>query len=118
MQKTIALQHFLGQEGYEKKNCAQAVLIAFQDALQIPDGIIESFKAHGGGRAPEGICGAAFAADFVLGMAGIVEDEVNVVAHLEQLAGSAKCKEIKAHKKLSCVGCVEQCTQYLAQVIA
>jgi hypothetical protein len=113
----IALNHFLGKDGTEKKNCAQAVLCAFQEPLQIPDGIIESFKEHGGGRAPEGMCGAAYAAEFVLGMAGIVDENTNVVAHLETLAGSAKCKEIKAHKKLSCVNCVEQCTAYLSVLI-
>lgn len=117
MPKTIALTHFLGKDGYEKKNCAQAVLIAFQEPLQIPDCIVDSFKEHGGGRAPDGICGAAYAAEFVLGMAGIVEEDTNVVQHLNTLAGSAKCKEIKSHKKLSCVGCVEACTDYLSVLI-
>lgn len=114
---SIATKHFLGKDGTEKKNCAQAVLYAFQETLDIPEGIISSFKAHGGGRAPEGMCGAVYAAEFVLGMAGIVDDGSNVVAHIEKLAGSSKCKEIKEGKRLSCLGCVEKSTAYLAQIL-
>lgn len=117
MPVTIATNHFLAQNGCKKQNCAQAVLHAFADHLGIPEGIIESFKAHGGGRAPEGICGAAYAAEFVLGMAGVVDDHTNVVAHLESLAGSAKCLEIKEHKKMSCLACVETCTAFVATVL-
>lgn len=117
MPVNIATKHFLAKDGLEKKNCAQAVLIAFSEPLGIPESIIDSFKAHGGGRAPEGMCGAVYAAEFVLGMAGIVDEDTNVVSHLESLAGSAKCLEIKAEKKLSCLGCVEKCTAYVAEVL-
>lgn len=117
MSVSIATNYFLGKNGVEKKNCAQAVLYAFKETLDIPEGIIDSFKAHGGGRAPEGLCGAVYAAEFVLGLAGIVDDGSNVVSHIEKLAGSAKCKEIKENKRLSCLGCVEKSTAYLAEIL-
>ncbi len=117
MPVSIATNHFLAKEGLEKKNCAQAILCAFQEEFQIPQGLIESFKEYGGGRAPDGICGAVYAAEFILGIAGVLEDDSNVVSHIQNLAGSAKCKEIKSHKKLSCLGCVEQCTSYISDVL-
>ena len=115
MSVQIATTHFLAKDGHPKLNCAQAVLKAFQHQLNIPDNIIESFSAHGGGRAPEGHCGAVFAAEFIFGLAGILDPEVNAVTHLESLAGSAVCKDIKAAKQLSCLGCVQTCTAYVEE---
>lgn len=118
MSVQIATNHFLAKDGHEKLNCAQAVLKAFQEKLDIPENIITSFSAHGGGRAPEGHCGAVFAAEFIFGMAGVLDDEINAVAHLEHLAGSAACKAIKEAKQLSCLGCVEACTAYVEEKLS
>ncbi len=115
MSVQIASYHFLGTEGYEKKNCAQAVLKAFQLQMDIPEDIIDSFKAFGGGRAPEGVCGAAFAAEFILGMLDTDDEGMNAVAYLAAQAGSAKCKEIKASGAFSCLSCVEACAKHVEE---
>lgn len=117
MPVTIATHHFLGSEGHEKKNCAQAVLKAFQHSLDIPENIVDSFQAFGGGRAPEGVCGAAFAAEFLLGMLDIDDSSVNAVEDLHKNAGSAKCKEIKAAGRMSCLDCVQSCTKYVEKAL-
>ena len=118
MSVQIATNHFLAKDGHPKLNCAQAVLKAFQEQLDIPDDMITSFSAHGGGRAPEGHCGAVFAEEFIFGLAGILDSETNAVSHLESLAGSASCKAIKEAKQLSCLGCVEVCTAYVEEKLA
>lgn len=113
----IARNFYLNPDPAVRLNCAQAVLKAFQEEMGLPDQIIEDFKAFGGGRAAFGHCGAVFAADFILGMAGIEHESVNVVAHIESLAGSAKCEEIKSLENLSCLGCVEACVTYVRQIL-
>lgn len=115
MSVQIATNHFLAKDGHKKLNCAQAVLKAFQEQLNIPENIIDSFSAHGGGRAPEGHCGAVYAAEFIFGLAGVLDADINAVSHLESIAGSSRCTEIKAEKKLSCLGCVEVCTAYVEE---
>lgn len=115
MSVQIATNHFLAKDGYPKLNCAQAVLKAFQEQLNIPESMIESFKAYGGGRAPEGHCGAVYAAEFIFGLAGVLDPEVNAVSNLEAIAGSALCTDIKAAQKLSCLGCVQECTAYVSE---
>lgn len=117
MPVTIGREYFLETDPERKLNCAQAVLKAFQEQLSIPEDMITGFKAYGGGRAPLSHCGAVFAADFVLGMAGIELESVNVVEFIESKAGSVKCEEIKSLGKLSCLECVEQSIAYVSDAL-
>ena len=48
--------------GVEKYNCAQAVLAAYKDKVNVSQETIDEFKAYGGGRVPTGYCGALHAA--------------------------------------------------------
>lgn len=55
-------EYYLGVNGNKKHNCAQAVIAGFKDKFSLEDGLVETFTAHGGGKAPEGCCGALYAA--------------------------------------------------------
>lgn len=97
-QKAASLFH-----GKEKLNCAQAVLKAFQEEASIPDSAINEAKAAGGGRAPDGLCGAVHSAK-LLASNDFIRDQID--RSFIEIAGSTRCYEIRGLKKLSCSGCV------------
>ncbi len=82
-------------------NCAQAVLRYFG----ADEKLIAEYKAFGGGRAPEGICGALYAAKTLL------NDDRKFAALCEKFSkesnGVLSCKDIKAKEKISCPRCVD-----------
>ena len=100
---------FHGPEGY---NCAQAVLKAFQDQ-HISQELIDSYKKHGGGRAPGGLCGALFATQALINdPAGYKQIE----AQFTEKAASVMCKDILKMKKISCAECVDTAAELLRQI--
>ena len=78
-------------------NCAQSVL-----ALCGNEGRIEEFAEFGGGRAPEGLCGALYAA------LQLVPDEKRGALRraFAEEAGAEKCLDIKKGSGTSCQMCV------------
>ncbi len=87
-------------------NCAQTIAYAFKDRFDFSDEAIDRLGA-GGGRAPHGECGALYAAKVML------EKEYSMrikdcADALLSCAGSTQCREIRALRKLSCLGCVEK----------
>lgn len=88
-------------------NCSQAVLKTFQQRYALSEAVIEEFKQHGSGRAPDGLCGALYAA---VSLAGehFPEKQKDLEAVFCAAAGSKLCKEIRAQRTLSCQGCIEQ----------
>ena len=84
-------------------NCAQAVLKGFQHHFQIEDEEIETFRAHGGGRAAEGLCGALHAANHLMKKLG--HEPLN--QHFIEKAIHEKCKDIKLNKTCTCEECVK-----------
>ena len=107
-----AKAHFLGQEGHKKLNCAQCVAHVFKDQLNSDEETLKLFAGYGGGKAPEGYCGAFYAARWFL-----EQNKPEKIDEYRDLfiaqAGSTKCKEIRTHKKLSCVECIEKAVSYL-----
>jgi hypothetical protein len=102
-----AKAHYTGKLGHRKLNCAQTIVNAFKDKFDVSEEMVERFGAYGGGRAPEGQCGSLYAARTILEKAHptrIKDCEDALLAS----AGSTKCREIRASRKLSCVGCVEK----------
>ena len=57
-----AKKHYQGKDGFVKLNCAQSVAAAFQNTDTMNATAIDRFAPHGGGRAPQGLCGAVYAA--------------------------------------------------------
>lgn len=88
----------------DKLNCAQAVLKYYETHKSVTPDVIADFKSYGGGRAPEGLCGALYAAKHVFG------DEDKTCKAEEvfiEAAGSVNCREIRKANKLSCTACVD-----------
>ncbi len=110
-----AKAHYLGNFGYNKLNCSQAIIAAFGDKLSISKETMDLFASYGGGKAPDGECGAVYAAKFIIKNTGKgSEEECNniILAH----AGASKCREIRQLKKLPCVGCVEKMAEYMEKI--
>jgi hypothetical protein len=81
----------------EKLNCAQALLKGFQQEMKISDLEIEEYRAWGGGRAKDGICGALYAAERILSQA----KKESVVEEFKKQVGSVDCITLK-NGELSC----------------
>ena len=87
----------------ENYNCAQAILKAWQGRLEISDKEIEEFRQWGGGRAKDGLCGALFAANYLLEKQG----KASITKEFTAQVGSADCREIKRVNKVPCSRCVD-----------
>ena len=109
MENTIAAKYFHGKERF---NCCQAVLKAYADNADISDDYIhENFAKYGGGRAPEGMCGALYAAVLLL---KDQPEELNKIAdEFTKSASSANCRDIRKAGTLHCIQCVELVGQML-----
>ncbi|MFQ5963773.1 MAG: C-GCAxxG-C-C family (seleno)protein [Candidatus Scalinduaceae bacterium] len=111
MKEKDAVRYFCGKEQY---NCAQAILKAHQDDLNIKDEQINEYKQFGGGKAEGGLCGAIFVIKNLL-------DDKEKSDHIEHsfnlTAGATTCREIRKLKKLSCPGCVKTASQLLSKHI-
>jgi hypothetical protein len=105
-----AKNHYLGRSGSKRMNCCESVAHAFQPQIPLSPEELQSYAGFGGGRAPEGYCGAIYAAKRLLESSGS-NKVVSLHEIFTELAGSLKCREIKALKKLPCVGCVEKAAE-------
>jgi hypothetical protein len=103
-----AKKHFLGKDGHERLNCADAILKAFEEL----DQKTKEKLCKGGGRSPGNICGAYCAARSILHQ-NSPEKIDGFKKYFKDIAGSLKCDEIRNLKKLSCLGCVEKAAEYL-----
>lgn len=102
-----AKANYLGTEGHERLNCAQSVAEACGSKFDLTQERFASLHMCGGGRAPQGKCGALHAAQVLL-----EKKFPDRISSCEDIflreAGSIYCREIRAFKKLSCIGCVEK----------
>jgi hypothetical protein len=98
-----AHNYYLGQEGHPRLNCAQSILAAFG----ADEPTITEFSSYGSGKAPDGWCGAASSAAFLLQDTKIVEK------YFQEHAGAVKCKEIRQLKRLPCLKCVELAAEFV-----
>ena len=116
MPVNTAKNHYLGKEGCKRMNCAQSVISAFKEKFDLNEETIEAFRVYGAGRAPEGLCGALYAAKYILEK-GFEEGKVNELEkYFIEQAGAVKCHEIRAGKKLSCLGCIEKSSEFLEKI--
>ena len=114
MEVQKAKDHYLGKNGCERLNCARSVVEPFKDRLALSPETLEHFASCGGGRAPEGHCGAIHAALTIADKAapGKVQE---IKDYFNLNAGSLKCREIKAQKKMMCLDCIGHAVEFLAQ---
>ncbi len=83
-------------------NCAQSILKGFQQEFEISDETIESFRPFGGGRAEGGLCGAIYAANYLMRKKGL--ESLNEA--FVKKAVYEKCRDIKQNKTCSCEECI------------
>jgi hypothetical protein len=107
MEKPNALLHYQGSGNY---NCAQAILKTYALTAGITDACLDRFANFGGGRAPDGECGALFAAKAILQNPAAKQ---KIEEEFVRAAGSNKCREIRKGKVFSC----KQCVQTAADIV-
>eukprot|EP00703_Trepomonas_sp_PC1_P005441 JAP91165.1 hypothetical protein TPC1_17297 [Trepomonas sp. PC1] len=92
-----ALKYF--RQPPHKLSCCQAVIAGVNgvEDPQIPD-----YAKFGAGKAPEGWCGAAYAAKL---LRPDLEDAIS--KKFTEEAGAVQCKEIRKINKVPCTGCVK-----------
>ncbi|MDR1738042.1 MAG: C-GCAxxG-C-C family protein [Candidatus Symbiothrix sp.] len=98
----------------ENLNCAQAILNVFSEELNIPQQRIDEFQSFGGGHAPNGLCGALFAAETLLAEHG----KPSVKEKFRTLAGGITCHEIKEIAKTPCLQCLRFAEKLLEENLA
>lgn len=113
MPVNTAKNYYLGKEGCKRMNCAQSVICAFKERFSLDESAVELFKLYGGGNAPGGLCGAFYAAKYVLENGADKQKTSELEKFFLEQAGSIKCREIRGVRKLSCLGCVEKSSEFL-----
>ena len=93
-------------------NCAQSVLHGYQAVTGNHALAVADFKAFGGGRAPDGLCGALYAATRIAPQAA---DTLKV--EFARRTGSTTCKELKGRLRQSCSACVTTATELLEETL-
>ncbi|MBQ0051062.1 MAG: hypothetical protein KBT11_03240 [Treponema sp.] len=86
-------------------NCAQAVANKYSSMYNEND-IVSSYAPYVGGRAPDGLCGALFAAK-----EAVPEHAQEIEAEFIKICGASTCRQIKAESKTSCHVCVDTADQ-------
>ncbi|MFA5270863.1 MAG: C-GCAxxG-C-C family (seleno)protein [Candidatus Omnitrophota bacterium] len=111
-----AVGFFIGSDGNARVNCGQAVAMAFKEKFNLSDELVDEFVSSGFGKAPDGVCGALYAAQTILRQTG--NDKTGEISKVfSEHAGSVYCSDIRKLRKVSCVGCVKKAASILDQEI-
>jgi hypothetical protein len=105
--KSTALQVF--RQPPARLNCAQAVIHSYRAVSKDDAHSPEDFKGMGGGKAPDGICGALFAACTVHS-----GDAPCLIQRFLSRLGGITCKELKGGG-VSCESCVGVAAELLEE---
>jgi len=89
-------------------SCAQAVAFAFKD---LSENELAIYKSNSGGKAPDGICGALFAA-LANTQSG---NHRKVIEEFVKQTGAMHCSDIKQIYKTPCSKCVVAATEIAEQ---
>lgn len=108
--KETAKAYYLGKKGPQRLNCAQSIAEALREKFPLGEETVTLLATCGGGRAPEGSCGAFYAAQRILERYS-PENLAEKMELLRSFAGSLKCREIKTLKIKSCLECIEKAVE-------
>jgi hypothetical protein len=112
MRAIRARERFMGMSDGKRSSCTNSVAWAFRDKFGVDDKAFLELDMFSGGRAPEGLCGALYAVKLIMERGGYGEFE-KIRSAFKEAAGSDKCREIRALKKLSCAECVSMAAELL-----
>ncbi|HTI99125.1 MAG TPA: C-GCAxxG-C-C family protein [Dongiaceae bacterium] len=93
-------------------NCAQAVLHGYQTVTGDRVLSVADFKPFGGGRAPEGLCGALYAATRIAPHAA-----ETLKAEFARRTGATTCRVLKGQLHHPCPACVSTAVELLETAI-
>jgi hypothetical protein len=96
--KESAADHFKSRRG----GCAQSVALAWRDKKDPASTHAERFAALGSGRAPDGLCGALYAARELAGD----HKEKLTEQFKENAGGHTTCRGIRKNRIMPCTDCV------------
>jgi hypothetical protein len=113
MSKEIAKEKYLGKNG-DRMNCAQSIIGAFRYKFDEKKDLVDLFKRYGNGRAPNGFCGAYYAALYILEKKHPEKSKEFKDFFIVQL-GFETCRELKENK-ISCIKCVEISAEFLEKI--
>jgi hypothetical protein len=112
-----AVEHFLGQKGKKRLNCAQAFATVFLGEYGIDQDLVKNLKKHGVGRAPGGHCGIYYFADQLLQRAGKEEQRKDFQQFFKKFANTLTCKELRHHKIPFCARCLKDSVDYIQEIL-
>lgn len=93
-------------------NCAQAIHKSFQKQTQLSDEEIERlFRPMGGGRAPQGMCGAIYAVRNLVGEDSPLAEQLTEAFVLR--TGGLTCRELKGREHRPCSWLVNEAEEIL-----
>jgi hypothetical protein len=105
--KELALKVF--RQTPDRLNCAQSVLHAWREVVGDTALTVAELRPFGAGRAPDGLCGAVYAACLLA-----PDRAEELKSAFAARVGSLCCKEIRAAKEHSCAECVAEAADLLA----
>ncbi len=97
-----------------RHNCAQAIVNKWHSHFNVPPTVIADMKACGGGRAPEGLCGALYGG---LHLLQSEEEKEKLIDGFCKAAGQTNCRALKAEKRTSCEQCVDIADSLIEKVV-
>lgn len=107
-----ALKYFHKPPGYY--NCAQAIFKAFQDEYQITNNQIVELAKYGNGKAPNGYCGAYFAALELIKDKPELKDEFT--KRFQEKSDHLTCFDIRFNYTMSCKNLVKLAANLLNEI--
>jgi len=111
--KEAALDHYKSRQG----NCAQSVALAWRDKQEPEADHHDRLSGFGRGQAPEGTCGALYAARELVGKAlGQASKDKLTTLFKEKAGGYTACRDIRKNRTLPCTECVALAAELLDQL--
>jgi len=95
-------------------NCAQAIVYKWSELHVISCLKATDFKRSGGGRAPEGACGALYGAIALFD--GNTEQQNRLKREFEAVIGSSLCRTIRKEKMATCKQCIDVADELVEQL--
>ena len=115
-QRIIIMENKSALEIYttERLNCAQSILKGHQNDFSVSEKMIIDFKAFGGGRAENNMCGALYAA---VQLARNEEARNHIISGFKEQTESTKCSKIRKAGKITCKECVRIASELLSSTL-
>jgi hypothetical protein len=97
-----------------RANCALAVAQAWSEGTGNNCSDLSHFHDCGHGRAPEGTCGALYAARTIAGPqhSAFVDERFSAAS-----GGATQCRDIRSQRALACLDCVRVAAQALSDCL-